>query len=33
MNRIKKFEAFNHRIPHTVSDFEYQNKKDIQEAR
>lgn len=28
MNRIKKFEAFNHRIPHTVSDVEYQQKLD-----
>ena len=28
MNRIKKFEAFNHRIPQTVSDVEYQNKLD-----
>jgi hypothetical protein len=29
MNRIKKFEAFNHRIPQTVGDVEYQNKLDI----
>jgi hypothetical protein len=28
MNRIKKFEAFNHRIPETVSDVEYQQKLD-----
>jgi hypothetical protein len=28
MNRIKKFEAFNHRIPHAVSDVEYRNKLD-----
>jgi sugar phosphate permease len=28
MNRIKKFEAFNHRIPQTVGDVEYQNKLD-----
>jgi len=28
MNRIKKFEAFNHRIPQTVSDVEYQQKLD-----
>ena len=28
MNRIKKFEAFNHRIPQTVTDVEYQNKLD-----
>ena len=29
MNRIKKFEAFNHRIPQTVGDVEYQNKLDM----
>jgi len=28
MNRIKKFESFNHRIPETVTDVEYQNKLD-----
>ena len=29
MNRINKFEAFNHRIPQTVGDVEYQNKLDM----
>ena len=28
MSRIKKFEAFNHRIPHTVSDAEWEKKLD-----
>ena len=28
MSRIKKFEAFNHRIPHTVSDVEWEKKLD-----
>lgn len=28
MTHIKKFEAFNHRIPHTVTDSEWENKLD-----
>ena len=28
MTHIKKFEAFNHRKPHTISDIEYQQKLD-----
>ena len=31
MRHLKKFEAFNHRIPKTVSDAEYQEKLDTYE--